>query len=46
MKDKIRRFYELGLYTEDQVAQFVVKRKLTPEDFEEITGREYYARGG
>lgn len=41
MFDKVKRFYDIGLYTKSQVAQFVVKGKLTPEQYTAITGDEY-----
>ena len=37
MYEKIKRFYDLGLYTKAQVAVFVEKGKITPEQYEEIT---------
>ena len=41
MFEKVKRFYDLGLYSEDQVAAFVRKGKITPEQYEEITGEPY-----
>lgn len=38
MFEKVKRFYDLGLYSREQVAAFVEKGKLTPEEFAEITG--------
>lgn len=41
MYDKIKRFYALGLYSENHVAQFVQHGYITKEQYEEITGKEY-----
>ena len=41
MYEKVKRFYHLGLYTREQVAQFVLRGKLTPEEYRKITGEEY-----
>lgn len=41
MFQKVKRFYDLGLYTKVQVVQFVRKGKLTAEQYEEITGEVY-----
>lgn len=41
MFEKVKRFYDLGLYTAAQVAQFVEKGRLTPEQYTEITGEAY-----
>lgn len=38
MYERVKHFYELGLYTKAQVAVFVQKGKLTPEQYELITG--------
>ncbi len=38
MYEKVKRFYEAGLYSKEQVAAFVRKGKLTPAEYEEITG--------
>ena len=43
MFEKVKRFYDLGLYTAVEVAQFVKKGKLTPTQYEEITGQPYEA---
>lgn len=47
MFEKIRRWYEQGLWTKTQVHDAVAKpvRKplLTPEQYKEITGEEYEA---
>lgn len=41
MKAKIKKFYDLGLYTKEQVRQFVIKGVITPEDYEEIVNEPY-----
>ena len=38
MFEKVKKFYELGLYSKEQVWQFVVKGKLTEEQYREIVG--------
>lgn len=39
--DKIKRYYNNGLYTNEQVKVFVVAGKITNEQYKEITGEEY-----
>lgn len=39
--EKIKRFYDLGLYSDAQIAQFVEKGQLTEKEFEFITGQPY-----
>ena len=41
MKEKIRKWYEQGLWTAAMVRNAVVKGKLTAEDYREITGEQY-----
>ena len=41
MFEKIKRFYDLGLYDKEKVKDFVRKGKLTPAEYQEITGEEY-----
>lgn len=38
---KVKKFYDLGLYTKEQVAQFVIKGVITSEEYKEITGEDY-----
>lgn len=38
MFDKIKRFYDMGLYTEAQVHKFVDKGVITEEQYNEIVG--------
>lgn len=40
MFEKIKRFYELGLYTKEQVHKFVEKGLITEEQYTEIVGGE------
>lgn len=39
MKEKIRKWYEQGLWTAGMVRNAVVKGKLTEEEYREIVGR-------
>lgn len=41
MFEKVKRFFDMGLYTKAQVAQFVKKGKLTADEYQTITGEEY-----
>lgn len=41
MFEKVKKFYDLNLYTDTQVKQFVIKGKLTQEQYKEITGKDY-----
>lgn len=41
MFEKVKKFYDMGLYSKAQVAQFVRKGKLTAEEYETITGEKY-----
>lgn len=41
MYDKIKRFYDMGLYTKTQVRAFADKGVITPEQYKAITGEEY-----
>lgn len=40
MFDKIKKFYNLGLYTKEQVHKFVEKGVITEEQYIEIVGLE------
>lgn len=44
MFEKVRKFYNLGIYKDEQVAAFVEEGKLTAEQREEITGKAYGAK--
>ena len=41
MAAKIKRFYMLGLYTNEMVAKFVEKGAITADEYKEITGEDY-----
>lgn len=43
MYETVKRYYDLGYYDKDNVAKFVAKGKITPEEYEEITGEKYKA---
>lgn len=43
MFEKIKKFFNLKIYTEKQIHQFVEKGVITPEQYEEITGEKYEA---
>ena len=38
---KIKKFYEIGLWNDEMVGNAVIKGKITPEEYEEITGEKY-----
>ena len=41
MKDRIIKWYKQGLWTEEMVANAVKKNVIKPEDYKEITGKDY-----
>ena len=41
--EKIKKWYDQGLWSKDKVAQAVVKGQITPEEYEEIVGEPYPA---
>ena len=41
MFEKVKKFFDMGLYTETQVAKFVEKGMITPEQYKLITGENY-----
>lgn len=41
MKAKIEKWYKQGLWTKKMVANAVVKKQITAEDYETITGEKY-----
>lgn len=41
MYKRVKRLYDLGLYTTEQVKDFANRGKITPEEYEEITGQKY-----
>lgn len=40
---KIKKYYDMGLYNDKMVADFVVKGQITSEEYELITGQPYEA---
>jgi len=36
--DRIKRFYELGLWTKEMVAEAVLYKRITAADYKKITG--------
>ena len=41
MFDKLMKFFKLKLYTKKQIADFVRKGVITPEQYEQIVGEPY-----
>ena len=41
MKAKIEKWYKQGLWTKKMVANAVVKKQITADDYEAITGEKY-----
>lgn len=41
MYDKIKGYYDSGLWNETRVHNMVIKEKITEEEFTLITGKEY-----
>ncbi len=37
----VKRFYDAGIYNDDNVRKFVLSGKITAEQYKEITGSEY-----
>ncbi|AEG59602.1 XkdX family protein [Desulforamulus ruminis] len=37
----VKRYYDMGIYTQDNVKTFVIANKLTAEEYEQITGEAY-----
>lgn len=40
----VKRYYDKGIYTKENVAVFVTAGKITPQQYKEITGGEYAAQ--
>ena len=40
---QVRRYYELGLWSEKRVRDAVAKNAITAEEFKDITGNDYSA---
>lgn len=38
---KVKKFYDMGLYTKAQVANFVLKGVITADEYKLITGEDY-----
>ena len=43
--EKVKRYYEMGKYNNEQMKVFVKSNKITAEEYEQITGEKYEARG-
>ena len=43
MFEKVKKYYDLGFYSNAQVAAFVAKGRLTAAQYKEITGEDYAA---
>lgn len=41
--EKVKRYYDMGKYTNKQVKVFVKGKKITEQEYEVITGEEYEA---
>lgn len=41
--EKIQRYYNMGIYKNEQVKIFVVGEKITAEQYKLITGIRYYS---
>ena len=41
MKERIEKWYKMGLWTKGMVSSAVVKGKLTADEYTEITGEAY-----
>lgn len=37
----VKRYYDKGIYSNEDVKKFVLAGKITPEQYKEITGEEY-----
>lgn len=37
----VKKYYDLGIYNDEQVAVFVVKGKITAAEYKQITGKTY-----
>lgn len=38
-----KRYYDMGIYSKEQVALFVVKGRITEAEYKEITGEDFEA---
>ncbi len=41
MYEKIKKYYELGMWSEQRVRDAVTKKVITAEQFKEITDKDY-----
>ncbi len=41
MFEKIKKYYDMGVWSEQKVRSAVDKGAITPEQFKEITGKDY-----
>lgn len=41
MHEIVKKYYDLGLYKTDKVKDFCRKGKITPAEYEKITGQPY-----
>lgn len=39
----VKRYYDRGCYSKDDVAKFVLAGKITDDEYEQITGEKYEA---
>ena len=39
----VKRYYDKGIYSNEDVKKFVLAGKITPEQYKEITGEDYIA---
>lgn len=39
--DRIKKYYDAGLWTEKMVGNAIVKKKITAEQYKKITGEDY-----
>lgn len=40
-KKIVQRYFERGIYSAEDVAAFVVAKKITVDDYKDITGEDY-----
>lgn len=43
--EKVKRYYDMGKYTNEQMKIFVKGNRITEEEYEIITGEKYEVRG-
>ena len=41
MKEIVKRYYDKGIYSKENVATFVKAGKITADDYKDITGEDY-----